>query len=159
MSVCCFILQARKEAKCGKQEGKVASRTPNETTKTDSDQSNVKQQTERGTERSEEPATCELGINNQVDNDYCEQSASTNEVMEYEQDESDKLDELVNDDDSNGEKTELDLAEDGEANRLTSESFEEHDSTENGQQEEYSSGGNKESDNGTVNNSGDSSQV
>ena len=79
--------------------------------------------------------------------------------MDYEQDESDKLDELVNDDDSNGEKTELDLAEDGEANRLTSESFEEHDSTENGQQEEHSSGGNKESDNGTVNNSGDSSQV
>ena len=159
MSVCCFILQARKEAKCGKQEGKVASRTPNETTKTDSDQSNVKQQTERGTERSEEPATCELGINNQVDNEYCEQSASTNEVMDYEQDESDKLDELVNDDDSNGEKTELDLAEEGEANRLTNESFEEHDSTENDQQEEHSSGGNKESDNGTVNNSGDSSQV
>ena len=156
MSVRCFILQARKEAKCGKQEGKVASRTPNETTKTDSDQSNVKQQTERGTE---EPATCELGINNQVDNDYCEQSASTNEVMDYEQDESNKLDELVNDDDSNSEKTELDLAEDEEANRLTSESFEEHDSTENGQQEEHSSGGNKESDNSTVNNSGDSSQV
>lgn len=150
--------QTRKEAKCGKQEAKVTSRTPIETRKTDSDQCSVEQQTEKGTKSSEKPATCEFAINSQVDTDYCEQPASTNEVMDYEQDESDKPDELVDDNDSNIEKTELDLAEDDEANRMTIESFEEHDSTENGPQEEHSAGENKESDS-TVDSSGDSSQV
>lgn len=39
---------------------------------------------------------------------------------------------MVNDDDFNGEKIELDFVEDGEVNRLISESFEEYDSIENG---------------------------
>lgn len=39
---------------------------------------------------------------------------------------------MVNDDDFNGEKIELDFVEDEEVNRLISESFEEYDSIENG---------------------------
>lgn len=148
----------RKHEKCVRRETKVSTQTPNETTKTDTDQGSAVEETKTETERSQEAASCEAYVSNQV-HDNCEQEASTSGGMDYEDDRSNRLDGLDNDNNVDSEKTGLEFAEDGGMSRFASESCEEHDSTGNVQQEKNSSDENEEGDSAIAVNTGDPLQA